>query len=467
MRSILWIGRGQGEGFGGPMLGDAAKCEVAWTRDAVDALELPLLCFDAIVLDELRLATIETSLAQLKATSTPIFVRVQPEQMHAAAQLLYAGAFDVSERSNEVDHFAQHLEKRLHHCVERPSVPVAKDSTKAPRPSSKIVGASPAMQHIFRLLEQAQRSDATVLITGETGTGKESLARAIHDHGKRNTKECIAVNCAAFPETLLESELFGHLRGAFTGADFEKKGLFEQADGGTLFLDEIADTSIAFQAKLLRALQEGEVRPVGSAKARRVDVRIIAATNRNLQQEVQSGNFREDLFYRIAVLPIAMPPLRDRTQDIAPLAKHFLQIYGRREGKPGCTLAPATLRCLEKHSWPGNVRELENELHRILTLVEAKTEIIPSLLAERITNPVQRSSVHRSDASELEIANDETLQQALDRIETILIRRTLHAKHNRRSETARRLGLTREGLYKKMRRLQIETYSLHRRKNEP
>lgn len=460
MRSILWIGRGEGDGVGCPDLGDASELEIAWALDATDARELPLPCFEAIVLDELHLSAIEASLAQLSAVAMPIFVRVQPEQMHDVAQLLHAGAFDVSARSDETSAFARHLEKRLRAYAAQQSVLATQGSTKTQRHRHpEIVGTSPAMQHIFELIEFVQRSHATVLITGETGTGKEVLARAIHARGKRSAKEFIAVNCAAFSEALLESELFGHLRGAFTGADFDKKGLFEQADGGTLFLDEIAETSSAFQAKLLRVLQEGEVRPVGSIKARRVDVRIIAATNRNLHQEVKAKNFREDLFYRIAVFPIEVPPLRERMQDVALLANHFLKTHGRREEKPGCTLAPATLRHLEMYTWPGNVRELKNELYRILTLVEAATEITPSLLAERIANPIRSIAADGAAIEDggtlLEVADGETLQQALDRIEAILIRRMLQANHNRRSETARRFGLTREGLYKKMRRLGI------------
>jgi transcriptional regulator with GAF, ATPase, and Fis domain len=224
------------------------------------------------------------------------------------------------------------------------------------------------MAAVFALIERAQRTGATVLLTGDTGTGKELLAREIHRGSERRERSFVALNCAAFPETLLESELFGHVRGSFTGADRDKQGLFEVADRGTLFLDEVGETSGPFQAKLLRVLQEREIRPVGGTRARKVDVRLVAATNRDLRFEVGSGRFREDLYYRLAVFPIAVPPLRARTDDILPLAEHFLALHGAREGKRGCRFSRAAARLLLSYPWPGNVRELENEVPRARAL---------------------------------------------------------------------------------------------------
>ena len=256
------------------------------------------------------------------------------------------------------------------------------------------------------------------------------------------------VACGAIPETLLESELFGHERGAFTGADRMKPGMIEVADRGTLFLDEIGETSGPFQAKLLRALQEREIRPVGGTRARKVDVRLVAATNRDLRFEVANGHFREDLYYRLAVFPIAVPPLRARTEDILPLAEHFLALHGAREGKPGCRFSRDAVRLLLSYAWPGNVRELENEVQRVLALAKPGTVLERELLSPRLSGvlePIQANAV-----------DGETLKESLARIEAWLIRRALERCDDRRTETARRLGITREGLYKKMKRFGIE-----------
>ena len=255
------------------------------------------------------------------------------------------------------------------------------------------------------------------------------------------------MNCAAFPETLLESELFGHVRGSFTGADRDKQGLFEVADRGTLFLDEVGETSGPFQAKLLRVLQEREIRPVGGTRPRKVDVRLVAATNRDLRFEVRSGRFREDLYYRLAVFPIAVPPLRARTEDILPLAEHFLALHGAREGKPGCRLSRDAARLLLSYAWPGNVRELENEVQRALALAEPGQLLERELLSPRLLGVLE--------PIEANVVEGETLRESMGRVEAWLIRRTLERCDNRRAETARRLGITREGLYKKMKRFGI------------
>jgi transcriptional regulator with PAS, ATPase and Fis domain len=325
----------------------------------------------------------------------------------------------------------------------------ARAASCAPAPAAPtLVARSRAMADLLRLLERTTSSRATVLVIGETGTGKELLARAIHDGSRRRSGPFVAVNCAAFPDTLLESELFGHVKGAFTGADRTKPGLFEAAEGGTLFLDEVGETSPPLQAKLLRALQEREVRPVGGARARRVDVRVVAATNRDLRRAVRKGVFRDDLYYRLAVFLLQVPPLRERREDIGPLAEHFLRRHGEREGKPGCRLGREAADLLQLHPWPGNVRELENEMQRALALAEPGETVGPHHLSERVTNaldPVREAG-----------REGESLRQALERIEAWLIRRALDDHGGRRAATARTLGVTREGLYKKMRRLGIE-----------
>jgi transcriptional regulator with GAF, ATPase, and Fis domain len=230
-----------------------------------------------------------------------------------------------------------------------------------------MVGNSPALRDVFNLLDKIVASDVSVLIQGETGTGKELVAKALHEHGPRRGKPFLAENCAAVPAELLESELFGHKRGSFTGAFADRLGHFVAADKGTVFLDEIGDMPLAMQAKLLRVLQEGEVRPVGSNQVVRVDVRIIAASNKDLRAMCRAGTFREDLYFRLNVVTVALPPLRERKGDVAHLVRFFLQQIGREMGKQ-VELTPEALALLEKWRWPGNVRELENEIRRALAL---------------------------------------------------------------------------------------------------
>ncbi|HIG00511.1 MAG TPA: AAA family ATPase [Myxococcales bacterium] len=313
--------------------------------------------------------------------------------------------------------------------------------------SPSVVGQSAAMRDIHALIWRAAHSRATVLVQGETGTGKELVARLVHARGPRRKATYVAINCAAFPESLLESELFGHRKGAFTGADRDRPGHFELAHRGTLFLDEIGETSPALQAKLLRVLQEREVLPVGGNRPRPVDVRVIAATNRDLGEETRAGRFREDLFYRLAVFPITLPSLRERPEDILELANHFLHKHGQREQKPGCQLSAAARRLLLSHAWPGNVRELENEIQRALALAETGECIGPRLLSPRLTG-LMEAIAQAPHAGE-------SLHASLCSIEAWLIRRALDHNGGRRALTARKLGVTREGLYKKMKRLGI------------
>jgi transcriptional regulator with PAS, ATPase and Fis domain len=301
------------------------------------------------------------------------------------------------------------------------------------------------MQQVFGLMACASRAKATVLISGETGTGKELIARAIHRGSSRAASPFVAVNCAAFPDTLLESELFGCVKGAFTGADRDRAGLFEAAGGGTLFLDEVSETSGPFQAKLLRVLQERELRPVGGTRSRRVDVRVIAASNRDLWRQSHVGGFRADLYYRLAVFPIQVPSLRERRGDILPLAARFLALHG--DSAAPSPLAPDAARLLQAYAWPGNVRELENEIQRALALVPPGSTLEAAHFSERLREPLAPVAA--------ELQPGESLRESLDRVEAWLIRRELDAHGGRRAETARRLAITREGLYKKMRRLGI------------
>ena len=313
------------------------------------------------------------------------------------------------------------------------------------------VAHSPAMRAALARARRAAASKATVLVLGETGTGKEVVARAIHGAGPRAARPFVAINCAALPDTLLESELFGHARGAFTGADRERRGAFEEAHGGSLLLDEIGETSPAFQAKLLRVLQERQVRPLGSPRPRPVDVRVIAATHRDLPRDVAAGRFREDLFYRLHVFPIHLAPLRERPEDVVPLADHFLARLGAEEGKPGCRLSAGAARRLRGRPWPGNVRELENEILRALVCARPGAELRAADFGDPAPPAPPPDAAQRAG-----LRAEAPLQESLARVEAWLIRDALDRHGGRRADTARKLGLTREGLYKKMKRLGIE-----------
>ncbi len=305
-----------------------------------------------------------------------------------------------------------------------------------------IIGDSPAMKAVFNQLEKVIDTRATVCIEGETGTGKELIASAIHYQSGRRDKMFVAQNCAALPENLLESELFGHKRGAFTSADSDKKGLFEIADGGTLFLDEMGEMPMTLQAKLLRVLQENTIRPVGATAEKQVDVRIICATNRDLNAEVEKGRFRQDLYYRLMVFPIKLPPLRERREDIPQLAAHFLKRYAEeyRVELPGLT--PDASDALTTYNWPGNIRELENEVQRIVIQAESghyieATDLSPRL--RKIEGTVTRIAPKQG-----------TLKEMMEQVERWLIAEALRDHNNNKTKTAATLGITREGLHKKL-----------------
>jgi Nif-specific regulatory protein len=306
----------------------------------------------------------------------------------------------------------------------------------------EILGGSPAMERVFSLMRNAVPSTISVLLEGETGVGKELIARAVHYNGPRKSAPFVTVNCGSLPETLLESELFGFRRGAFTGAVGDKQGLFEAADGGTLFLDEIGETSPAMQVKLLRALEEGEIRRVGETRVRKVDVRLISATNRDLAQEAREGRFREDLYYRISVFPIRVPPLRERREDIPLLASHFLDESCRRLRKTVSEIDPAALKLLAQYPWPGNVRELENEIERAVALAREGDALSLDCLSDRILSPSTLSIAVPSDAGSLKAARLE--------FEREYIREVLRDHGGNATQAARILGISRQMLQRKI-----------------
>ena len=305
------------------------------------------------------------------------------------------------------------------------------------------------MERVFQLLAKVTDSDATLLLTGETGTGKEVVARTVHRESPRAGKSFITVNCGALAEHLLESELFGHKKGSFTGAVADRSGLFEAANGGVLFLDEIGETSPALQVRLLRALQEGEIRRVGEERDRSVDVRVIAATHRDLTEEVQKGDFREDLYYRLSIFPIHLPPLRDRREDIPELVMHFLAEKTKKSGSGPEGLTPAALNALGSYEWPGNIRELENEVERAVLLCGDEARIDVVHLSEKIVGTAVAASTPRAPRSG-------SLKTALAEVEREMIAAALERHDGNRTRASEELAVSRWGLVQKIKAYGIE-----------
>ncbi len=321
-----------------------------------------------------------------------------------------------------------------------------------------MIGRTDRMQTIFRLIDQVAPARSTVLVTGESGTGKELVAKAIHEASPRAERSFVAVNTSNIPSELLESELFGHTRGAFTGAIAAKKGLFEVADGGTIFLDEIGDIPPETQARLLRVIQEREFLPLGDTATRRVDVRIVAATNTDLREAVRQGSFREDLYYRLAVVPIELPPLRERREDVLALAQHFIRKYNEENGR--CIseqLAPDVLELMENYTWPGNVRELENVIERAVVIAPGD-EITRTCLSVDITDPDRTPSGAPTASAGVDIGRGVNFYDEVRRFEIEIIRRALEQTGGHQSRAARLLGMNATTLNSK-----IKTYNIQAR----
>lgn len=348
------------------------------------------------------------------------------------------GAFDHLTKPVARAALVETLDRALRSVAAASQDAAGADADDAPVDDFELVSGSAAMREVFKRIGMAARGDATVLILGETGTGKELVARALHRSSARASRPFVAVNCAAIPAELMESELFGHVKGAFTGATNDRAGRFREAEGGTLFLDEIGDMPLATQAKILRVLQEREITPVGGARVVPVNVRIVAATHRDLPAAVSAGQFREDLWYRLQVVPIALPPLRDRLGDVVLLAEHFLRRIGGGSPK---RLSSAAAQRLLAHGWPGNVRELRNAMERAAVLCRGMT-----IEPEHIDLP----SLHAAPETGSDIALDGPLADAVAALERTMIRRALAATAGNRAEAARRLGLSRQQLYRKL-----------------
>jgi two-component system, NtrC family, response regulator PilR len=363
------------EGWRVETAGSVADARAAVAKNEPDLILCDLMLPDGSGIDLLR----EVKAAQ---PSIAVVMITAHTSTKSAVEALKAGAFDYIAKPFDIDE----LKIIVRNAVERKELEDENIHLRTALEErftfSNIIGRSTRMQDIFSVVQRIAKTNSTVLISGESGTGKELIARAIHYNSGRRGK-FVSINCGALPETLLESELFGHERGAFTGAIREKRGLFHEADRGTIFLDEIGETSTAMQIKLLRVLQDHVVRRVGSNVENQVDVRVIAATNRDLAESIKAGTFREDLFYRINVIPIALPPLRQRREDIALLVDHFLNKYSKSMGVPQKRISSDAMRSIEKYHWPGNVRELENVIERMIAL-EASDVLTTKSLPEHV-----------------------------------------------------------------------------------
>jgi DNA-binding NtrC family response regulator len=370
----------------------------------------------------------------------PVVVITGFGSLESAIDAIRAGAHDFLPKPLEVEELAFRLERAVRHRRLLEEVKSLRESREEGA-AEELLGESDAMRRLRALVLRVARSDAPVLVKGETGTGKELVARAIHRHGARPDGPFVAINCATLPETLLESELFGHARGAFTDARAARTGLFVQASGGTLFLDEIGELARALQPKLLRALQERCVRPVGAAEEVPFDARLVAATNRDLESAVEEGRFREDLFFRLDVLPVEVPPLRARGGDVLLLAQHFARQYATRIGRPALGLSRAAAERLGDYDWPGNVRELQNAIERATALCDHDL-ILPDDLPERIRG-------HRR-APTLLAGDDPSALVPLEVVEQRYIAHVLAATGGNKTLAARILGVDRKTLYRRL-----------------
>ncbi len=397
-----------------------------------------------VVLTDLRMPSVDgmevLRAVQQLSPETQVIVMTAYGTIESAVEAIRRGAYDFLAKPFKESEVLLRVAKALEKRRLVGAVSLFAEEFRKRYGLEHVVGRSPAMRDVLDRVLRVGPTDATVLVTGESGTGKELVARALHVTSRRGDKPFVPVNCAAITETLLESELFGHTRGAFTGATRARRGMFEEAHGGTLFIDEIGETAPGFQAKLLRALQDGEIRRVGESTPIQVDVRVIAATNQDLRRAIAERRFREDLFYRLNVVPIRIPPLRERREDVPLLAAHFLQRFNQRTGGDK-VLTPEAVESLLQHDWPGNVRELENMIEQAAALSAGRDIRASDVQPERGSPPSVGSALTLSQA--VEDAERRVIQAALDRCDHDLGR------------VARELGISSTTLWRKMKRLDL------------
>lgn len=402
--------------------------------------------FDLILMDirMVRVSGLE-ALAEIKKLNPaiPIVIMTAYASVETAVKALKEGAYDYLTKPLDFDELKFTIERAMEHTSLKEENRHLRESLASQFNRQNLIGRSPAMARLMDTIAQVAPSEATVLITGESGTGKEMIAGAIHFNSLRKDGPFVKINCAAITETLLESELFGHEKGAFTGADRRKEGKFRQAEGGTIFLDEVSEMSPAMQVKLLRVLQEREITRVGGDEVIKVDVRVIAATNKDLLQEMEAGRFRDDLYYRLNVVTINVPPLRERREDIPLIAQHFLKMFAEKNHKSIKGFTPQVMDRLLKYNWPGNVRELMNAVERGVVLSRSdylnKGELVLAL----------RDHILLEEASSLKVSTEE---MPLEAVEKEAIMKTLEMAGGNKSEAARRLGITRRTLHMKLKK---------------
>ena len=372
-----------------------------------------------------------------------------------AVEAMNEGAYDYVPKPFDNEELKQAIEKALNLRTIDQEKEVLDDELKKNVHFGKIVGNSPGMLHIYNMIDQVAKTITNILITGESGTGKELIARAIHDSSNRKDKPFVAINCGGIPETLMESELFGHAKGAFTGATYDKKGLFEIGHQGTVFLDEIGEISMPIQVKLLRAVQEKVIKPVGSNEDIRVDIRIISATNKKLDEEVINGHFREDLFYRLNVIEIKVPPLRQRKGDIRPLAQHFLEKYSRQMGKEIKKISSYAIDLLHKYDFPGNIRELENLMERSVALSNTNI-LLPDNLSISIHKRrwIEGVPNQRFDLNEVE--KGVMLEEILEDIEKAYLKKALECADGNKKKAAELLGIRYRSFWHRVDKLGVD-----------
>ena len=371
----------------------------------------------------------------------PIIVMTAFGSLEKAIAAMRAGAHDFLSKPFELDELMLRVERAIEHKNLRRELVRLREHAGSGSPFPELVGQSPSMHELFQLLDRVAPSDASVLISGETGTGTEVVARAIHRKSRRADAPFVGISCAAMPENLLESELFGHVRGAFTDARAARKGLFLQAQGGTLFLDEIGEMPLGLQAKLLRTLQERTLRPVGGDQEVAFDVRLVSATNRDIESAVAAGSFRDDLFYRLNVVQVTLSPLRSRGSDVLQLAQHFLRLFAQSSGKPVDGIAPECAERLLDYPWPGNVRELSNAIERAVALSQYQ-KITAADLPEKIRS-FKRSHVIVASQDPEELVS-------MEEVERRYVLRVMEAVHGNKTHAARILGFDRKTLYAKL-----------------
>jgi DNA-binding NtrC family response regulator len=423
--------------------------KVASAENAHEAMDFLENNDAAVVLTDLRMPGVDgvdlLKFVKARDPQTQVVLITGHATVESAVTALKEGAYDYVQKPFDTIKLRCVVEKALSFYLLSTENQRLRQQSRAYEESGEIIGQSQAKERVDRLIDAAAAYDSSVLIFGESGSGKELVARQIHLRGKRSAKPFVAINCAAIPENLIESELFGFRKGSFTGAERNKPGLFEIADGGTLFLDEINNAPMALQAKLLRVLQDGSFYPTGATEPVHVDVRVIAASNRQIPDLVASAQFREDLFYRLSVMEISVPPLRERREDIALLTYYLLNKHSQRLGKHISGVSTAVLGALMRYDWPGNVRELENIIQRMIILAESDhidADVLPARLTEQ-KDPRGR-------------ALDYLPPQSLDEVEAYFIRKTLRETRGDRALAAEILGIDKSTLWRKVKRYGIE-----------